>query len=986
MKQKLLSVLLLCTLLIGTAYAQSRTISGTVTSAEDGTTLPGVSVTVQGTSVGTQTSANGTYTLSVPSSATKLVFSYIGFIRQEIDIDGRTTINVVLQADESQLSDVVVIGYGSGRNLSTVVGSVTKVSAEEIKGKPTANALESLQGRVPGLQVFTGSGEPSATQSIRLHGVGSLGASSTPLYVLDGIPVASGSVIGMNPEDFESVTVLKDASATSIYGSRAANGVIYFTTKKGKIGETATITARVQQGFSNLANTDMQKNVMNTAELQNFWIETGEATQEDIDKINARYGGNDTRWYKTYYKENTPIKQYDLNISGGSPKTQYYVSAGYLDQEGVMYRSGYERTTLRSNITSKLNDWAKVGLNLAGSIDQRETNGWGANSTQGGLALLALPWYSPVDENGKEYYETQIPGLGRYHPKYLADKNPSNLKNHQFNPNAFVEITPVEGLTLRSQAGMDYYDYRSSARRLPSYTPNLNNGTASEGWAQAVSRTITNTAEYNFTFAENHNLSILGGQEYTDFKFEDFGGSGSGLTDDRLLLLGQVLADKNVSSSKTEYAYNSFFGRASYSFLNKYFTDLTIRQDESSRFGKDNSKATFWSWGGTWSAKKENFLADVDWLTDLNVRASYGTSGNSEIGNYQSLATVGSSLYNGEPSWGVSAPGNPALAWEEQSKGSFGISSVFLNRINLDVEVYNRVTKNMLVSVPFPYTSGYSSVTSNVGSLQNRGIDIDLRFDIFKDRDYYFSPYVNLNYNSEKITELFQGKDHWIVPNTGVSWAVGEPVSYFYPIQAGVNAQTGKMEWYLPGDDITVTRKDPNAVTDVFNTAALEQNTGLRRYPPTMGGFGFSSGYKGFYVNADFTFASGKYLINNDRYFYENPYNFYGYNQSKDVLDYWKEPGDVTQFPRYGSINQFDSGLIENASFLRLKSFQVGYQIPKEFINATKFFKSARIFYIGRNLLTFTDYKGPDPESPSNLALGINPNTKQSVFGIEVNF
>lgn len=985
MKKQLLSILL-CTFLFSAAFAQNRTITGVVTSADNGETLPGVSVVVPNTTVGTQTTNDGSFTLSVPSNANTLQLSFIGYVSRTVTIGTSNQINVSLEPDASELSEVVVVGYGTGRALSTVVGSVSHVSADAIKGKPTANALESLQGRVPGLQVFTSNGEPSATQSIRLHGSGSLGASSTPLFVLDGIPVADGSIVSMNPEDFESITVLKDASATSIYGSRAANGVIYLTSKKGKTGEKATITARVQHGFSNLATTKMQENVMNTAELQQFWLDTKYRTQAQIDVINETYGGNDTKWYKTYYKEDAPIKQYDLNVSGGSNRTQYYISTGFLDQEGIMYRSGFDRITLRSNLSSRLNDWARVGLNLAGGIDNRESNGWGSNSTQGGLALLALPWYSPIDENGDEYYDVQIPGLGRYHPKYLGDNFPYEGKRQNFTPNAFIEITPIAGLTLRTQGGMDYYNFRVSERRLPSYKPNINNGTAVERWTEAVSRTITNTAEYKFVLKDVHDLSFLAGQEWTDFSENYFAGSGAGLTDDRLILLGNVTADRSVAQTRTEYAYNSYFGRVGYGYNDTYYVDATIRQDASSRFGIENRNATFWSLGGMWNAKKESFLNDVNWLTDLRIRASVGTSGNSDIGNYQSLATVGSSIYGGQPAWGLSSPGNPQLAWEEQTKTTFGFNSRIIDKLTLDVEFYHRVTKNMLVNVPYPYTSGFAEVTTNVGSLQNQGFDVDLKLDLFQDRDYYFSPYVNFNYNAEKVTELFQGKDYWIVPNTGVSWAVGEPVSFFYPIQAGVNPQTGNMEWYLPGEDIAKTRKDPDAVTDVFNASTLQQSTGLKRYPPFMGGFGFASGYKGFYVNADFTFSNGKYLINNDRFFYENPYNFAGFNQSREILDYWKEPGDVTRFPKYGSINQFDSGLIEDASFLRLKSLQIGYQLPLNLLEKTKFFRSARIFYTGRNLFTATEYLGPDPEVNSNLALGVNPNTKQSVFGIELQF
>lgn len=563
---------------------------------------------------------------------------------------------------------------------------------------------------------------------------------------------------------------------------------------------------------------------------------------------------------------------------------------------------------------------------------------------------------------------------------------PSEIKRQSFTPNLFIELTPIDGLTIRSQGGMDYATSRYSYRRMPSYVANLGNGIAEESWTERLSRTLTNTVEYKFKLDGIHDIALLAGQEYTDFKESYFEATGEGLEDDRLTLLDNATSAKDIDQAFTEYAYNSFFGRVSYAYDNRYYIDATIRQDESSRFGAENRSAVFWSVGGMWNASDEAFLTDVDWLNDLRVRASIGTSGNSDIENYKALATVGSDVYNEGAAWGVFEPGNPQLAWEAQTKATAGFNARLVDRISLDVEVYNRVTKNMLVDVPYPYTSGFAQVTRNVGALQNRGLDFYVSVDVFKDKDYQFTPYVNFNYNKQKVTELFQGKDYWIVPNTGVSWAVGKPVSFFYPIQAGVNPETGNMEWYLPGDNISESRQDPNAVTDVFNEAALQQSTGLARYAPFAGGFGFSSGYKGFYINVDFTFASGKYLINNDRYFYENPYAFSGYNQSSTVLDYWREPGDVAKFPKWGSTNQFDTGLLENASFLRLKSLQVGYDLPSNIIEKIGFFQGARIFYIGRNLLTFTEYLGPDPEADTNLALGVNPNTRQSVFGIELRF
>lgn len=985
MKHKLLTTMLAVACVTSMSYAQSRQVSGKVT-AEDGTPITGATITVVGSDVATQTNQSGNFTINVVPGGTLRVSS-LGYVTQNVSIGNSGTLSIILKSDDTDLEEVVVIGYGSGRSIGSRVGSKTTVSSKDIEGKPTANAIEALQGRVPGLSVLTSNGEPSATQSITLHGTGSLGASSTPLFVVDGIPTDAGAIVSTNPDDWESITVLKDAAATSIYGSRAANGVIYFKSKQGKMGERSLITARVQKGVSDLATRKHINNFMSTPELFDFWVETGYRTQEQVDALAKEWGTDTYDWGKYYYKENTDISQYDLNISGGSAKSTYFISGSYYDQEGIMYRSGFERATLRSNLSSKLNDWVRIGLNLSGGQDIRQSNQYGSNSTQGGLSLLAQPFYSPIDENGNDYYDQVIPGLGRYSPKYLADMMPYSGKNQQFNPTGYVEVTPIEGLTIKSQAGMDYYNFRTSELRYPSYLGSVGNGSVSEAYDQGVQVTATHTIDYRKLFNDVHDFSILFGQESTRFESNDFRASGSGLTDDRLLLLGNTVSNgRTVGSGKSEFAYNSWFGRLGYSYDSKYFLDFTLRNDASSRFGKNNRNATFWSIGGLWDAKSENFLKDVSWVNSLRVKASIGTQGNSGIGNYQALATVGSILYNSTPAWGVSSPGNPDLAWEEQTKTTVGVAGTLFNRLNFNIEAYNRITDNMLVSVPYPYSSGWSNITSNVGSLKNTGLDVEISFNVFQSKDFYLTPYVNFNYNKQKITELFQGKDYWIVPNTGVSWAVGKPVEFFYPIQAGVNPETGLMEWYVPGDDITKTNKDPNNVTSVFNATALNQSTGLERYAPFTGGFGLSSGYKGFFLDASFVFNQGKYLINNDMYFFANPYGFAGYNQSKDVLDYWKKPGDIAKYPRYGSTNQFDDGLLENASFLRLKSLRVGYNLPQNILGKQKFFKGASIYYIGRNLFTATEYRGPDPEVASNLALGVNPNTKQSVFGVELKF
>lgn len=965
------------------ANAQVRRITGTVTSSVDGLTIPGVSVVVKGTSIGTITNINGIYQLDVPQDATTIVFSFVGMRTAEMPITGNT-INVSLESDIIGVDEVVVIGYGTARAVGTVVGSLTRVSSEKLQERPTANVWDAMQGKVAGLQVYTSSGEPTQLSSVRLHGVGSLGASSTPLYVLDGVPVNPSNMLSLNPNDFESVTVLKDASATSIYGSRAANGVIYITTKSGKADTKAKIQVNAQYGTSSLANEDFYKAFMNTAELTGFWLDVKYRTQANIDDLLSRYP-HDTRWYKYYYKENAPTYQGDVSITGGSERTKYYVSGAYFFQEGLATRSEYERYSMRANLNSQANDWLSFGLNLSGSTDARQENPFGTNNTNRGLAMLAQPFYSPYDENGKPY-RGLIPGWGRYDPYYLQEMQPSDGNNIQFNTTGYVQLNPAKGLTIRSQAGIDGYDYRLSSKQYPSYLASLGNGNASEYFSRNVTRTITNTVEYKYSINNIHNFTALVGQEGVDNKSENFTASSTGHTDDRLMLLTAGPNNRNVGHNRADYGFLSYFGRLDYGFAQKYFVDFSVRSDASSRFGIDNRTATFWAAGAMWNIKKEAFMQGVNFISSMNLKASIGTSGNSEIGNYDHLALIGTTQYDGQTGWGISTAGNPKLSWENQQKFTIGTRFGLLeDKLRFNIEYYNRTTESMLISVPQAYTTGFNSITENVGSLKNSGIDVEFDFDVVRSRDFFVTPYVNFNYNKNEVTELFQGKDYWIVPNTGVAWAVGQPVSFFYPYFAGVDPTDGAPMWYVPGENITETSKEET--TKVFNTAALNQSLGIPRYAPMAGGFGLNAGWKGFTVQADFAFVIDKYLFNNDRYFFENPSTFPGFNQSRTILDYWKQPGDETRFPRYGvQFTQFDSRLIENASFMRLKNLTIGYSLPKSLLAKTNFFSDTRLYVTGRNLLTFTNYSGPDPEVDSNLSLGANPNTKQLTFGISLSF
>lgn len=984
MKKISLLILFLGFLGIQTILAQTREVTGTVTLADDGSTVPGASVVVKGTTLGTIVDSDGKFSLKIPLGAKTIVVSFIGLKSTEVLLTSSNHYSVALKPSDFSIDEFVVIGYGSAKKVGTIVGSVTQVNAEKLKEKPVANVLDALQGKVAGLQIYTSNGEPSTLSSIRLHGTGSLGAGSEPLFVLDGSPMNSEALLSLNTNDFESVTVLKDASATSIYGSRAANGVIYLTTKHGTNDKKGKIVVNGQYGYSKLANTDFFENFMNSKQLTDLWVATGYRTQTQVDKL-LTANPYDTKWYKAYYKDKAPTYQGDVSLSGGNEKTTYYVSGSYFFQDGLSVRSEFEKYTLRSNIKSKVNDWLSFGLNLSGGYDIRAVNPYGGNSTNRGLAMLAPPFYSPYDKNGV-LYPDMIPGWGRYNPNYLIEKQPINGNRVQINGTGYVQITPIKGLTIKSQSGLDAKDYRYSSKRLPSYKGSLNKGAASESFERNIVRTITNTVEYKFNVKERHDITILGGHEGIDNEFTSFSGSSIGQTDDRLVLLQNGATSKDASSGKTAYAYLSYFGRADYGLDEKYFIDFSFRNDQSSRFGKDNRSANFYATGAMWNAKKESFLKDVDFLTSLNIKASIGTSGNSDIDNYANLALVGTSQYDSSTGWNISTSGNPNLGWESQKLTTFGIKfALFNDKYRFNIEHYNRVTTNMLIDVPYPYTSGFSTVLSNVGKLKNSGIDIAFDFDIVNTKNYYITPYVNYSYNKNEVKELFQGLNYWIVPNTGICWAVGKPVSYFQPIFAGIDPADGAPMWYKQGADKTVTTK--TETTKDFNSVDLEQNTGIKLNAPIVGGFGLSAGWKGFTLQADFAFALGKYLINNDRYFFENPNVFGGYNQSTRVLDYWKKPGDITLFPNYDTqFTEFDTRLIENASFLRLKNLSIGYKIPESILKKTKLIAGARFFLTGRNLITVTNYLGPDPEVDSNITYGVNPNTKQYSAGFELTF
>lgn len=997
--------------LSATALAQNITVKGSVVD-ETGEGIVGASVQVKGTTTGIAADVDGNFTISAPANAT-LVISSIGYETKEVAIAGKTFINVTLKADNEFLESAVVLGYGSAKKVSTLVGSVATVNSETVKSTPAATALDALQGQVAGMSVLTTGGVSGDNNvSMTLHGVGSLGASSTPLFVIDGIPSSSSAVMNMNPNDIESVSVLKDASATSIYGSRAANGVVYVSTKQGAYNETAHISVRSQWGVSTIADMTYYNNMMSGEELLDFWQRAGIASAEYLYKNYIAKGyTNNTQWWRKFYNTNTVQSQNDFSIEGGGKTVAYVASVSQYHQDGTTVGNYYDRYTLRTNLQGHPTSWLKFGVNANMTIDesQRNTNfgnsanAGGNNYLYGGLSVILNPLYpDELKEDGRYV------GSNYQDPKVRYDNTDDVYKSYNLNGSAFLTIEPIANLKFTSRVGTDAGFSINKYYRNPSYYASSGSGTRYRNWEGWYTNTITNTIEYSFNIANKHEISLLAGQEGVDYKYDSFAAQSTGQTNDKQLRLQDGLqANYDVSESWSQYRFLSFFGHADYSFDKKYMFDFTVRNDASSRFGKDNRSAWFWSVGAMWKMGRENFMKNVSWINDLDLKLSYGTQGNAAIGNYGHLGLIGTTTdYATGQSWVLSQPSNNELSWEKQGLFTVGIRGRFFNKVNLEVEWYKRNTSNMLMSVPYPYTAGFSSQTANVGTLSNTGIDITLGWDIVRTRDAFVTLNATFNYNKQIVTELFNGLDKWTVASTGITYVVGQPVSFYYPLWAGVDPEDGAPTWYLPygyeeyqasvaaGNpdtdliDITRTRKDPNATTKNFNEDLLMQNTGIARYNPINGGFGLSGGWKGLSIRADFTYMLGKYLINNDGYFVANPNSFFGYNQSKDVTDFWTPTRTDAKYPNWaeGYKMQFDSHLLQDASFLRLKSLIVSYTLPASWLGWQKAVKGITVSFTGRNLLTFTKYEGIDPEVNSNLTLGLPGNSKQFLGGIQLQF
>lgn len=1010
------------------ASAQNRTVTGVVTSSEDNLPIIQANVVVAtDPSIGVATDIDGRFKIEVPASAKQLRFTYVGM--KELVLDIEPVMNVVMHPDTDMLDQVVVIGYGSGQKLGTVTGSVARISSDQIENKPVANVMDALQGQVSGVNVATGSGDPNAIASITIRGKASLGASTAPLYIVDGVQTAPGLVQAMNPNDFESYTVLKDASSTSIYGARAANGVIVITTKKGKRNQDGRIVANAMYGVSKLINKRPRRMLMSGQELVDYQIaHYGLGDQKhlsmqaeflksldqsnfdgsvDLQKRTATVEGYHD-WLDVLMGELAPTYQMDMSISGGSDNVSYYLSGGYLSQDAITASTAFfNKFNLRSNLDARVKEWMRVGINVSGSMtDRRSSTGFGeAYVDAGTFGGLTLPtYYSPYkrDKDGRFGNEladvVRVSNLypafvaGRFNlPKYMNQFTDRNTKDYRLGTSGYAEFKPIQGLTLKTQLGVELSMTNFAYRGYPDSPFRSGEGSASRQFEYEHIMTWTNTAEYKWRVNEDHDLTFLAGHEFVDSHSEGFFAASKGHVsrDYMFLQMGQkgdylTIPEEHAS----DYAYLSFFGRANYTFQDWLAADVTLRHDRSSRFGKNHQGGTFFSAGALFNIKKL-YLADNNLISTLTVKANYGTQGNSGIPLYAHEAMSGIINYTERLAFGVTSIGNPDLRWETQGMALAGVDfGMWQDKLLFGINYYNRKTYDMLMNVPLPYSTGYSSRWENVGQMTNQGVELDINYTILDTKEWNLFARTSLAYNFNRVDKLHSAQaneEGWI---NGLSfYRVGKPVTFRQAEFAGYT-KDGNQSWYVPGEfEADGSRK----VTDKYS-ASLE--TGLDYAlldAPFHGGLSLGATWLGqISLVLDFTFQSGAYTLNNDRFFLEsNNMSFVLSARHKNLLNAWSEQNkEGATADRWGDARQFDDRLLEKTDYFRLKNLTLTYTFPSQLFEKAKVISGAKVYFTGRNLFTIMhgSFNGFDPEVSYGVTRNRFPSTMQFVGGVQLTF
>ncbi len=963
-------LLFMFALLYNTLLAQDISVNGKVSSATDNMPVPGVTVLVKGTTKGTSTDVNGHYSLQAPSNGI-LIFSFIGMQTQEIAIDGKKQINVTMSDKEIRLGEMVVVGY-STTSKKLITGSYNIVGENEIKNMPIRTIDGVLEGQSAGLNVSQNSGTPGGQASFKLRGGSSINASNQPLMIIDGIPVITGEYgqVGMsgqeinamsdlNPNDIESVTILKDASATTIYGARASNGVILITTKKGSRG-LSNITFNTSHGWQSLPKERLLK--MMNADQWNEYKGT------HVEGIN-------TDWMKEILQV-APTSNSELAISSGSDKYRLFISGNYFDQGGVVKGSSYQRYSGRINTDYKIvpNLTIGGGVSLTYSKNERVE---GDATLNGPLPnAMSIPAIFPVYDSTGKYDET-----GPYaNPVAIANGSVNNAYTNRNNGNVYMEYKFLNAFTFTAKLGADNYNLREH-----SYDPITTRqgarykGLGIEGTSYVSNLMSSYVLQGVKNFNEKHNFDALLGYSMEKYASRYTYIEGIDFPNEAFQYIASAGTIRAASASALNRVMNSYFGQFKYNYKFKYIFSLTGRADGSSKFGANNRYGYFPAGSIAWRMTEEPFMKKIKFINELKFRTSCGLTGNDAIGDFASLGLYGGGYnYSGGAGIAPTQLPNPDLKWESTLQTGLGFDlSLFKDRIVLNVDFYYNQTRDLLLDRPIPASSGFYSISSNIGQMKNKGIEIVLNTMNIK-KAVTWSSSLNFAANRNEVTSLYENQPIDDLGRGGNSVQVGQPIGIFFGYKClGVDPSTGNLVYDDIDKDGIITANDRTKIGDPN--------------PEFTAGFTNNLSYKSFELSAFLQLVYGNDIFNGTNIYLESGSG--EDNQTIRMIDRWKNPGDITDIPRVGDSYK-SSRFIEDGSFLRIKNITLAYNFDKKWI-AKYGVKSAKLYASAQNLFTFTKYRGMDPEvnyfgGSSNIIMGTDfftyPQARTYLFGLNLAF
>lgn len=984
-------------------WAQTKTITGTITGKDDGMPLPGVSIVVKGTTIGIVSDGSGKYSLNVPADAQKLVYSFIGMKSVEMTIANQNVINVQMISDAVDVDEVVVVGYGT-QSTKRVTTSVVSVKADAIQNIPVADVSQALQGKLSGVQVAATSGRPGGAMAMSIRGRSSISASNDPLYVIDGVPISNSQdlyntgigqgfspMANINPDDIASIDVLKDAAAAAIYGSRGSNGVVLITTKKGAAKDKSNIVFSSYYGIQSIIK---EKKLLNASEYRQMYNEAklsvGESAAYTSEQINNPE--HDVDWLDVIQQSSPIVQNYQLSSMGGNEKTQYYLGLGYFEQEGLLHKQKFDRYSVRLNLDHKVNDFIKVGSNMSVARTERdETSYDNSIFSPWPRALIARPDQAIYNEDGS-YADNAY-----NNPKKLFEPD-MKIKISNLLTSTYGEVKIIDGLLFKSTVGVDYtVTEEDEFDPIKSYQGETVNREAQSGISRRMNYVLTQSLNYKKSFFEDRLfLDALAVYEYQDNQRDRTFTKVQGFPSDKTTTLdagAKVLAGW---TSWTGSTLESLLGRVNLAWSNKYLLGVSIRRDGSSRFPKDGRYGIFPSLSLGWNIDQEEFFKIQDVVSLLKIRGSFGETGNqsgiADFGHLKSFAA--GSNYNDEAGIKLERLGNPNLKWETTRQYDLGLEIGFLNdRIILDGDFYLKKTSDLLLSKPIPATTGFSTRLENIGDMDGRGFDFTVKSVNFRGK-FSWNTTLTLSTYKNEIKKLYN--DQPINGSFVTRHAVGKPLGSFFLIKSlGVDPATGDMLY----EDIA---GNADGTPDGKITDADRQFIG-NPMPKVYGGLNNDFSYKGFDLSFFFQFSYGHKLYK----MYEDGTGGVASlgasavptNILKDVWnDRWQKAGDVASQPRVvggtrGTYNtQRSSRYLEDASYIRLKNLTLGYTIPSRIVNKIKL-ESFRFYVSANNILTITDYSGFDPEISTENTVnnygvdqGAVPQMKSIQFGFSAKF